>query len=211
MSKARQAIGILGQYGFISATGAEAGDFLQSQLSADILALEKGKAVLTAWHNPKGRVLSCLNVVARDDEYWLALPRAMTDDICAGLQRFIFRSKVRLQVVTEAAMAGRVQDGERQSWFGPATELQQQIEGFHAAGERELSDTEWELAEIRAGIPAVAPPCSGLFTGQMLNLDLIGGISFSKGCYPGQEIIARTHHLGRAKRRMHRYVSTGPA
>ena len=64
----------------------------------------------------------------------------------------------------------------------------------------------WRLADIRAGIPQIYAVTRELFVAQMLNLDLIGGISFSKGCYTGQEIIARTQHLGRIKRRMHRLL-----
>jgi folate-binding protein YgfZ len=62
----------------------------------------------------------------------------------------------------------------------------------------------WRLGDIREGSPQVYAATSELFVAQMLNLDLIGGISFDKGCYTGQEIIARTQHLGRIKRRMSR-------
>jgi len=68
----------------------------------------------------------------------------------------------------------------------------------------------WRLADVRDGLPQVYAATSEVFVAQMLNLDLIGGISFSKGCYTGQEIIARTQHLGRIKRRMSRLrLSTG--
>lgn len=71
----------------------------------------------------------------------------------------------------------------------------------------ELSDpgSEWELAEIRDGIPVVVPATSEEFVPQMLNLDQLGGIAFDKGCYTGQEVVARTHYLGSVKRRMHRF------
>jgi len=63
---------------------------------------------------------------------------------------------------------------------------------------------DWRLADIRAGMPQVYAATSELFVAQMLNLDLIDGISFTKGCFTGQEIIARTQHLGRIKRRLFR-------
>jgi folate-binding protein YgfZ len=66
------------------------------------------------------------------------------------------------------------------------------------------AEHDWRLADIRSGIPQVYAATSELFVAQMLNLDLIDGISFSKGCFTGQEIIARTQHLGRVKRRLHR-------
>ena len=75
-----------------------------------------------------------------------------------------------------------------------------------AAGTVAAADVErdWRLANIRAGIPQVYAPTSEAFVAQMLNLDLVDGISFTKGCFTGQEIIARTQHLGRIKRRMFR-------
>lgn len=62
----------------------------------------------------------------------------------------------------------------------------------------------WELLDIRAGIPWITPATQEQFVPQSLNLDLIGGVSFSKGCYPGQEIVARMHYRGQVKQRMYR-------
>jgi folate-binding protein YgfZ len=70
-----------------------------------------------------------------------------------------------------------------------------------AAGRMEQ---DWRLADIRAGLPQIYLATRETFVAQMLNLDLLDGISFTKGCYTGQEIIARTQHLGRIKRRLHR-------
>jgi folate-binding protein YgfZ len=67
------------------------------------------------------------------------------------------------------------------------------------------SRASWRLDDIGAGLPEISAVTSGMFTAQMLNLDLIGAVSFSKGCYTGQEIIARAHYLGQVKRRMQRF------
>lgn len=61
----------------------------------------------------------------------------------------------------------------------------------------------WDWLDIRAGIPFITPATREQFVPQMANLDAIGGVSFSKGCYPGQEIVARMHYLGRLKQRMY--------
>jgi folate-binding protein YgfZ len=67
----------------------------------------------------------------------------------------------------------------------------------------ESDETTWEWLDIRAGIPWITPETQDAFVPQMVNLDLIGGVSFSKGCYPGQEIVARAHYRGQVKQRMH--------
>lgn len=61
----------------------------------------------------------------------------------------------------------------------------------------------WNWLTIQAGIPIVLAETQEMFLPQMINLDILGGVSFKKGCYPGQEIVARTHYLGKIKRRMH--------
>ena len=86
------------------------------------------------------------------------------------------------------------------SWvIGPAEKLP--AADAQQAGRNEEA---WRLADIRAGLPQIYAATSETFVAQMLNLDLLDGISFTKGCYTGQEIIARTQHLGRIKRRMFR-------
>jgi tRNA-modifying protein YgfZ len=107
--------------------------------------------------------------------------------------------------VEEAGLGvGRVRDGSSRYWLiGPSASLAER--GFAGGGRDALSvERDWRLADIRAGLPQVYAPSRELFIPQMLNLDLIDGISFTKGCYTGQEIVARTQHLGRIKRRMFR-------
>lgn len=107
--------------------------------------------------------------------------------------------------VTTAAGARVLRlQGPRPRWLvhGPAdaaASLWQALEG-HV---RTASATDWRLLEIEAGIPTVFDATAGRFVAQMLNLDLLGAVDFNKGCYPGQEVIARTHYLGRIKRRMY--------
>ncbi len=80
---------------------------------------------------------------------------------------------------------------------------------FAPAADSLRSERDWRLADIRDGLPQVYAATAELFVAQMLNLDLLGAISFSKGCYTGQEIIARTQHLGRIKRRLARLQLPG--
>jgi folate-binding protein YgfZ len=92
-----------------------------------------------------------------------------------------------------------------------APEAWRSITGLSASRAHPQVENEWRAADIADGLPQVVAATSGQFVAQMLNLDLLGGISFKKGCYTGQEIVARTQHLGRIKRRMLRYrVDAGP-
>ncbi|MCH9675354.1 MAG: hypothetical protein K0U93_28205, partial [Gammaproteobacteria bacterium] len=70
-----------------------------------------------------------------------------------------------------------------------------------------LDTTDWKDEDLRSGVPYIDVTNTDKFVPQMLNLDLIGAVSFDKGCYPGQEIVARTHYLGRIKRRL--FVASG--
>ena len=72
------------------------------------------------------------------------------------------------------------------------------------------SEEQWRLGEIAAGIPQIEATSRELFIPQMINLDHLGGVSFSKGCFPGQEVVARTHYRGQVKQRMHRATGSGP-
>ena len=91
----------------------------------------------------------------------------------------------------------------------PASGAASIFESLCAAGAKAGGTADWRLATIRAGLPFVTAATQGAFIPQMLNFELIGGVSFTKGCYPGQEIVARTQHLGKVKRRTFRLALSG--
>ena len=100
--------------------------------------------------------------------------------------------------------------GRRFELWGPADALRAVADACAAAGFGAAPRTAWELEEIRAGLPEVYAATREQFVPQTLNMDLIGALSFTKGCYPGQEIVARTRYLGKLKRRMYRLRATAP-
>jgi folate-binding protein YgfZ len=209
--------------------GADAREFLGRQLTCDVATLDVGGSLLGAWLSPKGRVITLLHLFdAGDGELRAAIPAALADDVVRRLNLFVLRDRVRVRRVDGWTVAGLLGEHGQllaqwsQSAGLPAVfplapgardlallagEVPSVIETCHrlrAAGAREASRDEWFLAQIRAAVPAVDGASRDEFLPQMLNLDRTGGVSFTKGCYPGQEIVARTQHLGRIKRRMFR-------
>jgi hypothetical protein len=178
-------------YGLLHFRGADARKFLQGQLSNDVNALGADELMLAGFHNPQGRVLALLRLAALAPDHIVALlPAELAESTGAVLRRYVLRAKVVISAETAAAAVA---------------ELAAPIPAASA-----LLDPQSRARNIAAGIPQVYAPTSGEFVAQMLNLDCIGAISFNKGCYTGQEIIARSHYRGRTKRRMQRFVSTGP-
>lgn len=110
-----------------------------------------------------------------------AVPLMMTMGEQASLLRL---DEARFQVIAAAERAAAIRD-------------------TLAAGALFVDEAAWDLMNIRAGIPFITRATQDQFVPQMANLDLIGGVSFTKGCYPGQEIVARMHYLGRLKQRMY--------
>ena len=95
-------------------------------------------------------------------------------------------------------------DGARFVVLAPLAEAQDLWKKFVAAGAQPAGTAAWRWLDIREGLPTVTAAVQEEFVPQMINYDLIGGVSFNKGCYPGQEIVARTHYLGKLKKRMYR-------
>ena len=167
-------------YSAITVTGEDAFDFLQAQLAADLNDLPEGG--LSAWCNPKGRVICLFRTRKTEHGFELALPAELTAAVARRLTMFRFRSKV--EFATGAVDA----------------------EGLGVGDDYEG----WRLANLKAGIPEILTAQSEEFTPHMLNLDLLGAVSVSKGCYPGQEIVSRTHFRGKTRRRMLRFESAAP-
>jgi tRNA-modifying protein YgfZ len=180
-------------------SGADAARFLHGQLSNDVLALADGESQLTSLNSPKGRVVAILRLLRRADRLYAILPESLAVPLVERLGKYVLRTKVTLRVATpELAVYGSLDAPERFVLQAPpakSTELD-------TAGSLEA----WKRSAIAAGLPQVYSATSEVFVAQMLNLDLVNGISFRKGCYTGQEIIARTQNLGRIKRRMLRFA-----
>ena len=224
MTIASASSGRLTHLGILRFTGPDALSFLQGQVSNDTQRLTGNTSLLAAYSNPQGRVVALIYLLPHSSGVLAILPREILLPTMERMRRFILRAKVKIEdagdslavagyfgTMPEASGGYSEADGvgvapvardTNRFWLIGAP---QKFATADAAGARRI-ENEWRLADIRAGLPQIYAATSEAFVAQMLNLDLLDGISFTKGCYTGQEIIARTQHLGRIKRRLHRLL-----
>jgi len=202
--------------GVLAFRGVDAAKFLQGQLSANIEKLVAGASTLAGLHNPQGRVVAVLAVARVSAEELLAvLPRELAADVAQRLRKFVLRSKVSID---EAPDDYRVLGSENASsptgtasiaWGTRRLLLMPRGHLGDAGVTDPVAVAHWQMTDIVEGLPQVYAATSEAFVAQMLNLDLLGAIAFDKGCYTGQEVIARAHYRGRVKRRMQRWLNPG--
>ncbi|MCX4188307.1 YgfZ/GcvT domain-containing protein [Methylophaga sp. OBS4] len=173
-----------------------------------------------------------LQLIRRQQDYLIVLPAELADSIFQRLKMFILRSKVSLEMLSdEQVLFGLVEpvandglDLPASDWFGEKNDNSLIIKqagnpnrylvlatAQDAAGLADKlfkqgwqigAENLWQYLDIKAGLPMVFLQSKEQFTPQQVNLDLVGGVSFKKGCYPGQEVVARLHYLGSPSRRM---------
>lgn len=215
--------------GVIRVAGSDAGEFLRAQLSNDVSRLGPDRHFLAAWCDAKGRTQLVLRVVAMPDAYLLLLPRPLIEAALKRLRMFVLRLKVELTDVGEqygivglhdAADTPTVNRTEiegaqiRLGLPGSAAHAARMLVLYPAevaapANAMAADSAEWQLSEIDAGVPQVTAATQGEFVPQMLNLHWLMAVDFDKGCYPGQEVIARLHYRGRLTRRVFRVGWSG--
>jgi tRNA-modifying protein YgfZ len=204
---------LLSEYGVVSIAGEQSLGFLQGQLTNDVSLLTDNDVQLSGFCTPKGRLLVAgwLWRLA-DQQFYFLVQRELAAGLAKRLSQFVMRSKVKVQDVTEQQLALGLWDEVSindvvvsQSFeFGQGRRfglVAVSALGPIGAGPWQSSET-WFLADCKAGLAFVTPTTTENFVPQMLNLDLRAGVSFKKGCYPGQEIVARSHYLGKSKRRL---------
>lgn len=211
----------LPQFGVIAAHGDEAADFLHRQLTQDILALARGASCLAALCNAKGRVLADLVVFRKSDrEYVLAVNLDLLALTLRLLAMYRLRSRVELRDASaeysvfgsigaaptprtedSAVSAGRALSAALPAADGARRSLDLTDAGSALEAGPALTVEHWNFAQVRSGVATLSAAVSGAFTPQMLNYESTGVIAFGKGCYPGQEVIARTQFRGAVKRR----------
>ena len=216
----------------IKVTGKDAVQFLQGQLTCNINEITQSNSFFSAFCNAKGRTISTLLILKNADSFLLILPNELVEKVIGKLQMYILRSDVQLSNVTdELCIMGITSNNTALFTQMPETsfavtnnseiiiKLPSNENRFllissvaivkslwtHFIQHHNFSmsnSNSWLYQDISAGLPWLTEDSSEEYIPQMLNIDKLGGISFNKGCYTGQEIIARTHYLGKAKREL---------
>ena len=208
----------------LTITGRDAVAFAQAQFMNDVAALPAGHWHWNGWLSPKGRVIALFALLRFDAEtLWLILPDAHAEDLAAALRRYLFRSKLTLAVRDDLHAHGRFArptqaSGATFAIDGDAVELDIGGDGGPrtlriaptTAADNAMAAAHWRRFDLQHGLPRLHGEQVEAWTPQQLSLERLHAFSVKKGCYPGQEIVARTHFLGKAKRSLQCFTAAGP-
>lgn len=204
----------------LEVTGEDAETFLHGQLTNHIKNL--GDAFrLAAYCQPQGRILALMRIFKKDDRFYVIIPADLVTGFVKRLSMFILRSKVQIHLANDLSVLGlinpemtlpesdhvlhdgemtvaRVADWETQKRAMAIGKTENVLDRFKL----EADEAIWFRSEIETGTPWIFEKTKEAFIPQWINLELVGGLVFDKGCYPGQEIISRMQHIGSTPRRM---------
>jgi len=186
--------------------GTDALDFLHRQLSADIATLGDGDATFACLCQPKGRVIAPLLVQATVDGALLVCARELAATVSRRLAMYVLRDDVTIRERPDLDVHGSTA-GSGAGVLCPLPKL-----AYRLGGEEETAADDpqsWKARELEHGVCWLGTATSEQFLPQMLGFETIGALSFRKGCYPGQEVIARTRYLGKLKRHAIQVVVAG--
>ena len=201
----------------VALTGRDAIAYAQAQFMNDAEALADGHWQWNGWLTPKGRVIALFALLRLDAEtLWLVLPDADAEAVATRLRAFVFRRKAAFAVRDDlhtggaflaSASAGRDRfasnaDGALDLDFGTLDQPRTLRIGSASSTEDADALARWRAFDLAHGLPRLPASQSEHWTPQQLSLDRLRAYSVKKGCYPGQEIVARTHFLGQAKRHL---------
>lgn len=199
----------------LQASGRDAAAFLQAQCMNDVAALGDGHWQWNGWLTPKGRVIALFALLRLDAQTFSLLSSDFpADALATRLQRYVFRSKLALQARDDLHVTGAfaAPAQARLSRFAGTADSGLELDFGGDGGPRTLRidrqppssgadfDARWTTFDLMHGLPRLAGGQSEQWTPQQLSLQRLDAFSVKKGCYPGQEIVARTHFLGQAKR-----------
>lgn len=220
---------LLPTFSVIVAEGSDAEHFLQGQLTNSLQALGASQHQRTGYCSAKGRLLAIAQLWRiAPQRIGMVVPSDIAPGLVRRLSMFVLRAKVNIGLAQASVQgcwgeglpeAGVVshdpaEDGafllglgtSSQGGSGPAVSRAFRVSFAQHESAPDVSNADgaaqWMAADIVAGIPWIDAATQDLFVPQMVNLELLGGVNFQKGCYPGQEVVARSQYLGKLNRRM---------
>jgi tRNA-modifying protein YgfZ len=193
----------------LKVSGSDAESFLQAQLSNNINELDSSSIQLNAYCQHQGKMLALFWVMRSYDDFLLSFPLDLLDIIKTRLQMFVIMSDVVIDDVTDEYLQIGVIDENQNKAFTINDKLSLIITRPNELAKFSNSSKDnWDKACIDFSLPEIYLLTSEKMVPQMLNLDIDEiGVNFSKGCFPGQEVVARLHYLGVAKRRLFAFES----
>lgn len=197
----------------LQVTGDDAENFLQSLLTNDIKAAKTGVAQLNGFCQAKGRLLATFWLLRRQGDFVLIVPADQAAFLAQRLNMFKLRSKVDIAPLADyqllalpdhdiQSVESIIIDDRLAMALVKSSDIATVVTALEEAGLPQQSAHCWHQRYIQAGYPMIYAASRERFTAQQVNLDLVNGVNFRKGCYPGQEVVARLHYLGEAKRRL---------
>ena len=224
----------LDYYGIVSISGMDAESFLQRQFTNDITKISPELASFSAYLNPKGRIIANFIIYRKEDTYYLIMSKDLVESFVKRLRMFVMRDKVNVSDELDMCVVGTLDDDQFESEsILPNQDFQvinesevtfirlpserrrtvivcsnSELQRYESAYDTELLE-EWKNTDIHSMQPLVDKSTTEELLLQATNLDLIGAVSFTKGCYPGQEIVARLHYKGGVNRRLVRAQTDG--
>ena len=208
----------LSHLSILSFSGSDVRDFLQGQMTQDINSISNQSYKMTSILNPKGRMIVSGLIKKSEDVFFLIIRKDLSEDILNWLSRYILRSDVII-TIEDFNIIGLNNENHKKLINDQDNSQQLNIAPIDADKDRyiliinnevvtednsiqSINENDWILADIKRGLAIIEKKNSEKYIPQMINLDLLEGISFSKGCYTGQEVVARVQHRGKIKQRM---------
>ena len=208
----------LSHLSILSFSGSDVRDFLQGQMTQDINSISNQSYKMTSILNPKGRMIVSGLIKKSEDVFFLIIRKDLSEDILNWLSRYILRSDVII-TIEDFNIIGLNNENHKKLINDQDNSQQLNIAPIDADKNRyiliinnevvtednsiqSINENDWILADIKRGLAIIDKNNSEKYIPQMINLDLLEGISFSKGCYTGQEVVARVQHRGKIKQRM---------
>ena len=201
-------------FGILRLTGRDATKFLQGYTTCDLAPVTAGGSSIGAICNLKGRMVTSFRVAVSRQDLLLRMHRALVPETITFLSKYIVFSKAEMHDVSAEWQVIGVTGADAASGVANSTELLVGVEDNRAeiwtpiGQDTEADSDAWHRLDIESGLAWVTPETAGEYLPQMFAYDALGAVDFEKGCYLGQEIVARAHFRGNVKRQLYRASSS---